>query len=339
MFRTHESVSLLNEWSKDYLRATVMLTDVQRVQLLPSYVCRTKGEKNLAESVSEETDFNKAISEIKRFIDPKLSHIQLTKQFFDVQRAEDDDCTSIFFELYNKGTDAEVSTDMIFKRFLTLFKGSDKFYDENAAAIKVKTSKAESTTLFGNFKEQLDKKRPAVVVKEEPEESYAITHDEQKPVWAKDLQDQLNSMQSEIRDQRNGPGDSSESADSVKEEVYHSNKGDKFKPKYENSGSNQPPKQAEQCKICQGTGHTAENATKGSVRIVMVKDTVTLSALAKTTARIASTTKESKHDYIMHPLYRSLRGEWEPTRFAGQLKTLSRKWRVSRFAKTFGEIF
>ena len=109
---------LLAEWSKDYLGATVMLTDVQRVQLLPSYVCRTKGEKNLAESVSEETDFNKAISEIKRFIDPKLSHIQLTKQFFDVQRAEDDDCTSIFFELYNKGTDAEVPTDMIFKRFL-----------------------------------------------------------------------------------------------------------------------------------------------------------------------------------------------------------------------------
>ena len=42
---------------------------------------------------------------------------------------------------------------------------------------------------------------------------------------------------------------------------------------------------------------------------------------------------------IYHPLYRSLRGEWEPTRFAGQLKTLSRKWRVSRYAKTFGEIF
>ena len=53
---------LLAEWSKDYLRATVMLTDVQRVQLLPSYVCRTKGEKNLAESVSGETDFNQAIS-------------------------------------------------------------------------------------------------------------------------------------------------------------------------------------------------------------------------------------------------------------------------------------
>ena len=73
----------------------------------------------------------------------------------------------------NKGTDAEVPTDMIFKRFLTLFKGGDKFYDDNAAAIKVKMSKAELTTLFGNFKEQLDKKSPAVVVKEEPEKSYA----------------------------------------------------------------------------------------------------------------------------------------------------------------------
>ena len=105
-------------------------------------MCRTKGEKNLAESVSKETDFNKAISEIKKFIDPKLSHIQLTKQFFDVKRAEDDDCTSISFELYNKGTDAKVPTNMIFSRFLTLFKGGEKFYDDNAAAIKADMSKA-----------------------------------------------------------------------------------------------------------------------------------------------------------------------------------------------------
>ena len=127
-------------------------------------------------------------------------------------------------------------------------------------------SKAELTTLFGNFKEQLDKKRPAVVVKEEPEESYAITHDKQKPAWAEDLQDQLNSMQSEIRDQRNGPGDSSESADSVEEEVYlYNKKGDKFKPKYDNSGSNQPPKQAEQCKICQRTGHTGQLVSIGPI--------------------------------------------------------------------------
>ena len=53
-----------------------------------------------------------------------------------------------------------------------------------------------------------------------------------------------------------------------------------------------------------------KNATKGSVRIVMVKVTVTLSALAITTARTTSTTKESKHDYMAIFLYRvvSLRG-------------------------------
>ena len=59
-------------------------------------------------------------------------------------------------------------------------------------------SKAELTTLFGKFKEQLNKKSPVIILKDEPEESYAITHEEQKPAWANDLQVQLNSMQNEI---------------------------------------------------------------------------------------------------------------------------------------------
>ena len=55
--------------------------------------------------------------------------------------------------------------------------------------------------------------------------------------------------------------------------------------------------------------------------------------------RVHRLLRKGNYGERIHPLYRSLRGEWEPTRFAGQLKTLSRKWRVSRYAKTFGEIF
>ena len=40
------------------------------------------------------------------------------------------------------GTDAKVPTNMIFSRFLTLFKGGEKFYGDNAAAIKADMSKA-----------------------------------------------------------------------------------------------------------------------------------------------------------------------------------------------------
>ena len=70
-------------------------------------------------------------------------------------------------------------------------------------------------------------------------------------------------MQNDIRNQRNCPDDPSESADSVGEEVYLYNKrDDKFNPRYNDNASSQPPKQTEQCKICQRLGHTAEKCNK-----------------------------------------------------------------------------
>jgi len=250
---------LLSEWSKDYLRATVMLDDTQRIQLLPSYVHRTRGEKSLAESVSELTNFTEAINQIKKFIDPQPSHLQLTKQFYDIRREEGDDCTSVFFELYNKGTEAEVPTDMIVKRFLTLFKGSDKFYEANKADIKLKMSKVEMTAMFGKFKQERDKKTPIVVIKEEPsEENYAISPSEEQPAWAKSMQEQLNSMQNQIRECRTYQSESSSCTEvSDAEEVYQYNKKGQKGPSKSNSNSN-----SKRCKTCQRTGHSAEKCWK-----------------------------------------------------------------------------
>ena len=105
---------LVAEWSKDFLAATTMLKmdDVQRIQLLPMYVSRTPGEKALAESVSELTEYKAAIEEIKKLIDGETSTIQLIKSFFDVQAPQDGNCTSVYFELYSKGTAADVPSDI-----------------------------------------------------------------------------------------------------------------------------------------------------------------------------------------------------------------------------------
>ena len=258
---------LLSEWSKDYLRATVMLNDTQRVQLLPSYVHRTRGEKSLAESVSDKTDFTAAINEIKKFIDPEQSHIQLNKQFYDVGRSDGDDCTSVFFELYNKGTDAKIPTDMIFTRFLTLFKGGDKFYEDNTTAIKSEMSKTDMTVLFGKFKKELDKKSSkdkVVIIKEEPEENYVVDQKEQQPEWAKDMQDQLHFMQGQLNECRSHQNDyalSSGTETTESEEVYQYQNSSKPKntgKKHDNKSS----KQSKNCKTCKRSGHSAEKCWK-----------------------------------------------------------------------------
>jgi hypothetical protein len=254
---------LVAEWSKDFLAATTMLKmdDVQRIQLLPMYVSRTPGEKALAESVSELTEYKAAIDEIKKLIDGETSTIQLTKSFFDVQAPQDGDCTSVYFELYSKGTAADVPSDMIFKRFLTFFKIGDQFYVDHAAEIKVQMTKAESLAVFGKFKSKLDKLKKPVAIKVETEEMYhAITQErEEKPSWAKDLQNQINDMRDEMKDSRSYAEASDDNNESESEE------NEAF---YYNNVSNNPQdqkgakRQVKKCKICQKEGHYAETCRR-----------------------------------------------------------------------------
>ena len=223
---------LVAEWSKDFLAATTMLKmdDVQRIQLLPMYVSRIPGEKALAESVSELTEYKAAIDEIKKLIDGETTTIQLTKSFFDVQAPQDGDCTSVYFELYSKGTAADVPSDMIFKRFLTFFKIGDQFYVDHATEIKVQMTKAESLAVFGKFKTKLDKLKKPVTIKVETEEMYhAITEEreerEEKPSWAKDLQNQIKDMRDEMKDSRSyaAASDDNDENESEENEAFYYN--------------------------------------------------------------------------------------------------------------------
>lgn len=259
---------LISEWSKDFLAATTMLKmdDAQRIQLLPMYVSRTPGEKALAESVSEETVYKTAIDEIKKLIDGEVSTIQLTKSFFDIQAPQDEDCTSVYFELYSKGTAADVPTDIIFKRFLTFFTIGDKFYVDHAAEIKAEMTKAQLLTVFGKFKTKLDKlKKPTVVaIKVETEEMYhAVTEErDERPSWAKDLQDQISDMRHEMRDNRSYAEASYENNESESEEseaYYYSNKGKSHNYQSQSSEAN---KQVKKCKICKKAGHYAETCRR-----------------------------------------------------------------------------
>ena len=224
---------LVAEWSKDFLAATTMLKkmdDVQRIQLLPMYVSRIPGEKALAESVSELTEYKAAIDEIKKLIDGETTTIQLTKSFFDVQAPQDGDCTSVYFELYSKGTAADVPSDMIFKRFLTFFKIGDQFYVDHATEIKVQMTKAESLAVFGKFKTKLDKLKKPVTIKVETEEMYhTITEEkeerEEKPSWAKDLQNQIKDMRDEMKDSRSyaAASDDNDENESEENEAFYYN--------------------------------------------------------------------------------------------------------------------
>ena len=128
----------------------------------------------------------------------------------------------MYFELYSKGTAADIPSDMIFKRFLTFFKIGDQFYVDHAAEIE------QSLAVFGKFKTKLDKLKKTMAIKVETEEMYhAVTEErEEKPYWAKDLQNQINDMRDEIKESRSSAeasDDNNESESEESEAYYYSN--------------------------------------------------------------------------------------------------------------------
>jgi len=261
---------LVSVWVKDFLTATTMLNmnDGQRIQLLPMYMSRTPGEKALAESVSEHTVFKDAIDEIKKLIDGEPSEIQLMKEFYDIQAPQGGDCTSVYFELYSKGTAAGVPTNMMFMRFLTFFKAGDKFYSDHKSEIKADLTKAQLLKLFGEFKTVVDKQKLPTAIKVEKEEMYHAVAEEDMPSWARDLQDQLSNIRHEIRENRGNEEESVESSEAEESEAYYYNEKSKKKQFFDQSQSkgdrhqNKGDRSTKKCKICKKTGHSPENCYK-----------------------------------------------------------------------------
>lgn len=254
---------LISEWSKDFIAATTMLKmdDAQRIQLLPIYIARTPGEKAVAESVSEETDFKVAIQVISKLIEGVISSIQKTKLFFDVKAPdEDSDCTSLYFELYTKGKAADIPTDVILKRFLTFFKIGDQFHADHTAEIKDELTKAESLAIFGKFKTKLDKLKKPVAIKVETEEIYHTVAMEKSeiPPWAQDLQNQIDELRgTQCYGECSENESESEKTDVTMDSCHSSGKSEAY---YYDKKRDQ--KQTKRCKICKMIGHVAETCRR-----------------------------------------------------------------------------
>ena len=241
---------LVAEWSKNYQAATSLLDDTQRVQLLPIYVARTPGEKAIAQLATEKTTYAEAIALIISLIDGERSKIQLTRTFFEITAPTDGDCTTVYFELQAAGVSAGIPNDVVFNRFLTFFKGGEKFYADNAAKIVATMTRETMLELFTDFKKKEDNYKGCKTVRfnEEKEELYTMSKEEEKPDWAEQVQEELKDLRSIVTEKLKVQERSDDDSVSDTEEGYYYNRGQTSQYKH--------------CTICKRRNHTAATCFK-----------------------------------------------------------------------------
>ena len=176
---------LVREWGKDYTAATSVFTKDQQIALIPVYVNRTPGEKEIAFEVAKQTTLALALAELSKLIDGDDSVMTQLRAFFHLEprSKSHQDLTTFFFQLKALTKEAKMNYGTTIKCFLTFAKQSDKLYDAHKDEIKDDMDEAEVTALFKKIQPKLIKtERPVEpFIKKELEDDlyhYQITTDQ-----------------------------------------------------------------------------------------------------------------------------------------------------------------
>lgn len=245
------------EWRKLYEPATALLTEVQRVSLLPCYVNRTKGQLEIAQICAKEASLEEALVKLADLLEGGSSRVDLFNNFFNVNTASDP--TSLFFELKATGNAAGIANYVIFLRFCGLIPGGRKFYDQNKAEIDVGINDAKLLQLYTRIQRTFSKEKPTkpVTVKEEVfQEVFPVNVAEQAapPMkWIKELKHEIiEGVLQHLND--SPPAYSGDSDSSSNKSVY----------KYREARSRKSPvrKNTLKCELCGKSGHSDDKCFK-----------------------------------------------------------------------------
>ena len=196
-----ESGQKVSEWRKTYVAATALLTEKQKVDLLPVYVNRTAGEREIAFICTEKGTIEEALDELENLVDGAPSRVVLTKKFFDIDvEGKQLDWKSLFFNLKLEGKKAHIPNDIIFIRFLGLVPGGDKFYEDNSDVVKDGLSEEDMLKMYRKIQPKLERsvvKQPEGLVNKQSSTNdefvfnaeSAQVEEETPPKWVSQLQE------------------------------------------------------------------------------------------------------------------------------------------------------
>ena len=71
----------IETWRRTYTASVALLDEKQAIALLPSYVCRTKGDQIVAEVAAKEETLTKALDQLQLLIDGEISEFTWMSRF------------------------------------------------------------------------------------------------------------------------------------------------------------------------------------------------------------------------------------------------------------------
>lgn len=245
----------VKDWRRLYLAATSLVTDKQKIELLPVYAARNQAEIHIAEVCTKKATIAEALNLLESLIDGAPSTLVKFNDFWDCKPSGSNyqDMMAFYFVLANEGVGAGIPKHMIIMRFLKFVPRitAEKIFTQHKAIIIAAMTDDNMAAVFKTVQEKMmlvTKSDPgagsSTSVKEEPEEHVFLAESE-PPAWAQNLCQDVEMLKVQMAGE--SWGDSERGEDNVM----------MFKPKSSQYVPG-PRRILGKCWICQKAGHRAE---------------------------------------------------------------------------------
>ena len=242
----------VREWAKDFLSSTALLEEKQQLAILPLYVDRSAGEKELACIAGKQTTIKDALKELGDLIDGKPNRLEASQEFFNMNipvSPSVQEQISYYFNLQKAGEEADIPSDVIILKFLSTIPRGNKIFKEVEKEMKPDMDESEILDLFKKLQPQLKLKEGSLGSKENVPNEEVYYDEEQEPDegsrvpgWVDELKEELQDLKSRVDYIAEESGSSKEQDESY----YSTNR--KAKP---NSSSYR----GKICRVCKKKGH------------------------------------------------------------------------------------
>ena len=114
---------LVKDWRKIFTASTVLLSESQRISILPVYVCRSSGEQSWAYEATKCGTLAESLDFLEKFIDGPKSNLTKASEFFqvklkDTEKLTRSDLSVFWFDVHEKGNAIAATSDLIIYKFL-----------------------------------------------------------------------------------------------------------------------------------------------------------------------------------------------------------------------------
>ena len=150
----------IESWRRTYQASVALLDEKQALALLPSYVCRTKGDQILAEVAAKETTLTKALDQLQVLIDGETTEFTWMNKFCEASPIDTSisSQTAFFFELTQIAANAGFPPEKAVIRFLNVVPSGKNIYQKMKSEIKEGMADTSIFLLFKKMQPMLKEK-------------------------------------------------------------------------------------------------------------------------------------------------------------------------------------